>query len=265
MKQIGADIDTGGIRRQSHNVHAAHVKTGIGEHVDDAVTGKEPQVSVVQNPEVGVIPASFHEHQPDDLVRDIGDRGGKASARVKKTPAVLQHLFGIDVMFKYIAESDVVESDALNSFTAQELLHGADENVAVSFNGSSSSDPEGPIAQYDWDFGDSNVANDAGPTPTNVYATDGKSIARLTVTDDSGETDTDITVVNVGIGNLPLEADAGGLLNGVVGTPIPFNGFGRDRDGDIVEFKWHFGDGSDSGPLAPAASKVAAATFLVIA
>ena len=65
------------------------------------------------------------------------------------------------------------------------------------------------IVRYDWDFGDGSIANDAGATPTNVYATGGKYIARLTVTDDSGETDTDITVVNVGIGNLPPQADAG--------------------------------------------------------
>ena len=39
----------------------------------------------------------------------------------------------------------------------------------TAFDASASSDPDGTIARYDWDFGDGTSAADAGPTPTHVY------------------------------------------------------------------------------------------------
>ena len=123
-------------------------------------------------------------------------------------------------------------------------------NQPVILDGSASDDPDGNIVQYDWDFDDGNIANNAGATPTNVYATGGKYIARLTVTDDSGETDTDITVVSVGIGNLPPQADAGDSVSGKVRRDITFDGTGSsDPDGSVANYAWSFGDGNTgTGP-----------------
>jgi len=115
--------------------------------------------------------------------------------------------------------------------------------VPVAFDGGRSSDPDGTIVSYDWVYGDGSIANDAGATPTHVYATGGKYLARLTVTDDSGETDTDATVVNVGIGNLPPVALAGDAVSGTVGNAISFNGSSStDPDGGIAQYDWSFGD-----------------------
>jgi len=57
---------------------------------------------------------------------------------------------------------------------------------ATAFDGSASSDPDGTIARYDWDFGDGTGALDAGPTPTHVYASPGARTALLAVTDADG-------------------------------------------------------------------------------
>ena len=136
--------------------------------------------------------------------------------------------------------------------------------VPVAFDGSDSSDPDGDITRYDWDFGDGNIANDAGATPTNVYATGGKYIARLTVTDDSGETDTDITIVNVGIGNLTPQADAGGVVSGKVGRAITFDGTAsRDPDGSVANYAWSFGDGNTGTGPNPTHSYAAAGKYFV--
>jgi DNA-binding beta-propeller fold protein YncE len=56
----------------------------------------------------------------------------------------------------------------------------------TSFNASASSDPDGSVARYDWDFGDGAVAVNGGPILTHTYATPGARTVTLTVTDNAG-------------------------------------------------------------------------------
>lgn len=62
----------------------------------------------------------------------------------------------------------------------------AGKNGKFSFDGSGSSDPDGSVAVYDWDFGDGQTRANGGPTPSHEYATAGDYTATLTVTDDAG-------------------------------------------------------------------------------
>ena len=55
---------------------------------------------------------------------------------------------------------------------------------AVAFDGSGSSDPDGSIAAYRWDFGDGARATTA--VASHAYAAAGAHVATLTVTDDAG-------------------------------------------------------------------------------
>ncbi len=57
---------------------------------------------------------------------------------------------------------------------------------SVSFNGSSSSDTDGTVARYDWDFGDTTTLDDGGPTPNHTYNSSGNYDVTLTVTDSDG-------------------------------------------------------------------------------
>jgi PKD repeat protein len=139
-------------------------------------------------------------------------------------------------------------------------------DVAVSFDGSGSSDPDGSIARYDWYFGDGIIALDADEMPTHVYDAPGKYIVKLTVTDESGETDTDVTVVTVGIGNLPPQADAGDSVSGKVRRRITFDGTrSSDPDGTIAQYDWYFGDGTSALDAGPTPTNVydAPGTYLV--
>jgi serine protease len=58
----------------------------------------------------------------------------------------------------------------------------------VTFDASGSSDPDGSVASYQWDFGDGSTAT--GQTVTNTYQDSGDYTVTLTVTDDDGATDT---------------------------------------------------------------------------
>ncbi len=57
---------------------------------------------------------------------------------------------------------------------------------ATTFDAGASSDPDGTIARYDWDFGDGTSAANAGPTPSHVYADAAPRSVTLTVTDADG-------------------------------------------------------------------------------
>lgn len=58
------------------------------------------------------------------------------------------------------------------------------------FDGAASSDLEGAIASYRWDFGDGATTTTTGPTTSHTYAADGTYTARLTVVDASSLTGT---------------------------------------------------------------------------
>jgi PKD repeat protein len=68
-------------------------------------------------------------------------------------------------------------------------------NLACSFDGSASSDPEGPIASYAWNFGDGGTAS--GATANHTYTAAGTYDVSLTVTDSNGATNTATQSVSV--------------------------------------------------------------------
>ncbi len=76
---------------------------------------------------------------------------------------------------------------------------GSDQTVlvgeTVNFDGSGSSDPDGTIDSYDWDFDDTNLGT--GVAPIHSYSTVGTYIVTLTVTDDNGASDTDTVIITV--------------------------------------------------------------------
>ena len=69
-------------------------------------------------------------------------------------------------------------------------------DLACSFNGTGSTDPDGTIASYAWNWGDA-TADGSGATANHTYAAAGTYTARLTVTDNNGATGTTTSPVTV--------------------------------------------------------------------
>jgi PKD repeat protein len=106
------------------------------------------------------------------------------------------------------------------------------------FNGSGSSDPDGTITGYAWDFGDG--TSGSGATASHTYRAAGNFRVTLTVTDNNalqGRSNVIVTVDNVP----PIALFASACH----GLTCIFDGSGSsDPVGTIVQYTWTFGDGT---------------------
>ncbi len=84
----------------------------------------------------------------------------------------------------------------------------------VSFDAGSSSDADGSIASYAWTFGDS--ATGSGVTTNHAYSAPGTYIARLTVTDNQGASNSATTTVQVNAAPPALPTAPTNLVAGTV-------------------------------------------------
>jgi PKD repeat protein len=116
--------------------------------------------------------------------------------------------------------------------------------MAVTFDGSESTDSDGIIVRYEWDFGDGASLGTASLEDViHTYSLPGIYHVNLTVTDDLDKTSSDTTFANIGMSQ-PPNAVVGGPYTGSVGKSVQFSGVdSEDPDGIIVRYEWDFGDG----------------------
>lgn len=126
------------------------------------------------------------------------------------------------------------------------------EGETVSFSAEASSDQDGSIVSYGWDFGDGYT--DTGINIEHTYSRSGHYTVTLTVTDNDGLSDSnrvEIAVNPIVTSNTPPTAYINAYSNPATeGEEVTFEGYGEDEDGEVVECRWTFPDGStfpDSG------------------
>ena len=119
----------------------------------------------------------------------------------------------------------------------------AEVNTSISFDGSTSTDSDGSIVSYAWDFDGDGAAT--GATTNHSFATPGTYQVSLTVTDDDGASDTATVTVTIDPPNVaPTAVATASPTTAEVGTNISFDGSGStDLDGSIVSYGWSFDDG----------------------
>ena len=123
-------------------------------------------------------------------------------------------------------------------------------NLSVQLDATGSTDTDGTIASYTWNFGDGATLAGANPTPSHPYAAAGTYTVTLVVTDDDGASSApvahDVTVAQAP-NALPTAAFTSSV--GADGRTVSVNASGSsDPDGTITGYAWTFGpSGTGSG------------------
>jgi serine protease len=119
--------------------------------------------------------------------------------------------------------------------------------LSCSFDSTSSSDSDGTINSYWWNFGDGSALG-VGSTTAHTYAQNGSYSVTLTVIGNGGLNATATETVTVGA-NAPPTAT---FSFSCTGPTCSFDGSGSaDPDGTIASYSWNFGDGASGSAKTP--------------
>jgi PKD repeat protein/subtilisin family serine protease len=136
-------------------------------------------------------------------------------------------------------------------------------NQWVTFDATSSYDPDGSIVSYSWDFGDGATAT--GSRVTKRYSAAGTYTVTLTVTDNRGATNSASQMLTVTSPNQPPVASfTFSPANPNPGDTVTFDASASsDPDGSIVSYSWNFGDGNTGSGVTASHVYSAAGTYTV--
>jgi PKD repeat protein len=112
----------------------------------------------------------------------------------------------------------------------------------VHFNASESTDPDGTITSWDWDFGDGR--HGSGVEVNHPYSDAGTYTVVLVVTDDSGNTDSGSKTITISAAGMPIASFKILTANPKINTDVDFDASeSNDPDGTIDSWFWDFDDG----------------------
>ena len=128
----------------------------------------------------------------------------------------------------------------------------------IRFDGSGSSDGDGEIASYSWDFGDGEKAT--GKIVQHRYSKPGKYNATLTIKDNANVRNSTASDQLTVIINYPPVARAGNDALIAKDEALNFDGSGSsDQDGQIISYRWDFGDAASTGAASTGAASASGA------
>ena len=175
-------------------------------------------------------------------------------ATFSKNLSVGQHMITLAVTDDHHQTSKVsvnieVKLDTLPTakFTAKPLLLLKGEKV--SFDGTASGDKEGPLAGYEFDFGDKTTLTwGTSPTVSHIYTSAGTYKTTLLVKDRKGQVGLASDPVTITVGERPNAAVTASLANVKVSKPVTLSANGSsDPDGKVVAYYFDYGDKTNSG------------------
>jgi PKD repeat protein len=124
---------------------------------------------------------------------------------------------------------------------------------SVAFNATTSSDADGHITTYAWNYGDGSAAG-GGATSSHTYTHAGTYTATLTIADSDGQSASASHTVTVAPGSTPPPSyspptAAFSAPSGNEGVPMTLSGAGSTdpNPGGSLSYAWSFGDGSPAG------------------
>ncbi|WP_341953223.1 PKD domain-containing protein [Salinibacterium sp. TMP30] len=132
-------------------------------------------------------------------------------------------------------------------------------NLVASFDASGSSDPDGTISSYEWNFGDGSTG--AVAVLNHTYAAAGTYDVTLKVTDNKGASATTTASVTVLAANV---APTAAFTSTVTENVVSFDGSSSsDPEGTISSYQWNFGDGANDTGATVSHSYAAAGAYTV--
>jgi parallel beta-helix repeat protein len=125
-----------------------------------------------------------------------------------------------------------------------------------------SSDPDGTVVEWTWDFGDGTTSTEQNPSHT--YAAANDYTVTLTVTDNDGATSA-ATTQTVTVTEPPPanQAPTASFTWTATDLTVDFTDTSTDPDGTLVGWSWDFGDGSTSTQQNPSHTYAAANDYTV--
>jgi len=170
------------------------------------------------------------------------------------------------------AHEFAVNSPPIAAFTWQALSSSGTRLVVelrtgdrIEFDASSSSDPDGEIAEYawDWDSNGSYSETTTNPIIEHAFTSSGSHRATLRVTDDDGVTATVTQTVDISAKQLPDAAFGLTPPSPSIFDTVQFTDTSADPDGLVSSWAWSFGDGSSSTDRNPSHRFTEKGTFTV--
>ncbi|HUW84930.1 MAG TPA: PKD domain-containing protein, partial [Phycisphaerae bacterium] len=140
--------------------------------------------------------------------------------------------------------------------------------LTVLFDGSGSSDGDGEVVSYVWQFGDGQSAG--GPVVEHTYPNEGDYSATLTVIDDGGASNTAEVIVSVeaadpGPNQLPTAAISADPTAGTAPLTVALSASGStDPDGVINSYLWDFGDGVSGAGVEATHTYTDAGDYMIV-
>lgn len=180
-----------------------------------------------------------------DLILTYNGRTPKSQAAAVDSLS-LKYLFA-SVRERYVAcDGSVVNDGSANAPPEAGFSSNCSELTCDFTDGST--DADGSVSAWAWDFGDGSTAE--ARSPSHTYAAEGSYTVSLRVTDDGGATASvskQLTVSLPGSNEGPMA----GFTSSCTNLSCTFTDQSTDSDGGIVAWSWTFGDGGSSSGQNP--------------
>ena len=249
--------------------HLLILDSGQAERILEPVIGVSPATTVDNGVEL-----TFTDDTHPAIKGQVVERAwdlGDGTLLPDAADAPVLHTYADDGAYRVcltLTAADGTTGTSCETITVRNILPVADfttpatevgRDVPVRFQ-DASSDADGSITAWAWDFGDGNTSTLA--SPQHAYLRVGTYTVNLTVTDDDGGTDSKIMDLDV-VNAPPAASFTIGPHVQSTGQPITFQDTSTDPDGTIVSRAWDFGDGTTGQGAAPTHVFRARDTFTV--
>lgn len=228
-----------------------------------------PSIPVVNNAWVTVNPVTFNASMstPNGGVITSYFWDFNDSTNLTTTDPVATHTYA--AIGNYTVTLTVRDSEGLNN-TASEMVQVAEMPTAtftysptapyvgdnVTFDASNSSDVNGYIASYIWDFGDGNALNTTSPITHHTYGIVGNYTVKLTVIDNLGLSNSTSLTLSVSKSPVAIFTFSPGFP--IAGETVTFDASAsiNSPQRSIANYTWNFGDGNTTVTANPSVTHI---------